>query len=295
MPSDRALAVGLLLLTAAGCASDDGAAPDIQPRKAGSTTSSASVEAAPAVPARTALVLEDPAITESSGLARSPLHAGVLYTHNDRGSGPSLFAVDRRGTRAVLEVTGVEAFDWEDVATTPEGRIWIADVGDRDRERSWVSVSVLEEPRDLVSLAVPAETFQFVYPDGRHDAEALLVHPVSARIYVVTKEAQGGAVYAAPRRPAQGEVNELVKVADAPPNVTGGDFAPDGRRLVLRNYRRAFVFDGFAADPDVVPLPEQEQGESVTFDATGTGLLVGSEGVRSQVLAVQLATDQEQR
>lgn len=231
------------------------------------------------------LTIRDPRVAESSGLARSNVHPGVLWTHNDRGGSPSLFAVDRTGTRAVLTLDA-PALDWEDVASTPDGRLWVGDIGDNDALRTAVSVVVLDEPELLVSADAPSRSFELRYPDGPHDAEALLVDPRDFRVYVVTKAAEGGRVYRAPATLDPRSPNMLEPVGEAPTNITAGDFSPDGSRIVLRNQGRAFFYDELGGTPEQVTLPEQPQGESVAFTTDGAHVLVGSEGEASVLVRV---------
>ena len=68
------------------------------------------------------LTLQDPSITESSGLAVSARHPGVLWTHNDGGSSAQVVAVDRRG-ESVARVTlaGVDPYDPESLAPGVDG------------------------------------------------------------------------------------------------------------------------------------------------------------------------------
>jgi hypothetical protein len=68
-----------------------------------------------------------------------------------------------------------------------------------------------------------------------------------------------------------------------PALVTDGAYLPDGR-FVLRTYTTAYVYDRPGQEVARAELPAQQQGESVASD--GDRLLVGSEGVHSQVLAV---------
>lgn len=229
--------------------------------------------------------LEDPRITESSGIALSHTHPGVLYTHNDRGTPPSLFAVDASGTRAVLDLA-VPALDWEDVASTPDGEIWVGDIGDNDGVRDSISVTVVREPEVLVSSVLPSTTYRLRYEDGPHDAEALLVDPRDHRVWVVTKDDGAGRSYVAPVRLDPDRVNVLRYVADAPPGVSGGDFSPDGGSIVLRTQARAYFGRDFRGAAQVVELPSQRQGESVTFTADGRHVLLGSEGSDSSLLCI---------
>jgi hypothetical protein len=68
--------------------------------------------------------------------------------------------------------------------------------------------------------------------------------------------------------------------------VTGGAVSPDASRVVLRTYADAFEFDVAGGDivkaitttePRIVPLPDEPQGESITYSADGTALLTVSE------------------
>ena len=81
-----------------------------------------------------------------------------------------------------------------------------------------------------------------VYPDGLRDAEALLAHPVTGRLYVVSKVVFGGTIYEAPERLGTGSPNRLRALADVTGLVTDGAFFPDGRNLVLRTYTKALVY-----------------------------------------------------
>lgn len=231
------------------------------------------------------MTLDDPRIAESSGLAVSQRHPGVVYTHNDRGESGKLYAVDSTGTRAVLDL-GVDVVDTEDVATTPDGRIWVADTGDNDLVRSTVQVIVLDEPDILASATLPVTVYEFRFPDGPHDAEGLLVDPRDGRIHLVTKDPEGGRIYEAPPRLSTDSVNDLEPVADAPPAVSGAAWSPDGSVFVLRNQGRAFFHREIGDDHVVVPLPAMPQGESISFTRDGSKVWVGSEGEGSEVRQV---------
>ena len=86
-------------------------------------------------------------LTESSGLAVSRTQPGVLWSHNDSGDGPNLYAIDPSGRLlAVFPVANAAAVDWEDMSSGPcpasllaraplEGAacLYLADSGDNDR------------------------------------------------------------------------------------------------------------------------------------------------------------------
>src|SRR2546425_6095747 len=55
---------------------------------------------------------QSPRLVESSGVAVSHAYRGVLWTHNDSGDGPYLYATDLRGSdRGALLVPGADAID----------------------------------------------------------------------------------------------------------------------------------------------------------------------------------------
>lgn len=145
--------------------------------------------------------VDEPAIAESSGLAASRRQPGVFWTHNDSGDDPVLYAIDDRGRfLAAFWVNGAEHVDWEDLALGPAGEtggpdaLYVADVGDNGLVRSEIALYRVPEPMvgDAVG-AVDAERFVYAYPDGAHDAEALLVDPIGGEVVVATKEGEGGA------------------------------------------------------------------------------------------------------
>ncbi len=272
--------------------------------------------------ATVAFVFADPRITESSGLATAST-GELVYTHNDSGDEARFFAVGPDGrTRTAYLLPGVEPRDWEDMARGPDeqGRssLWIGDIGDNSavRENGLLVHRVLEPtPTDREEVTTePPTSFRLRYPDGAADAETLLVHPRTGRLYVVTKPLAGTArVYAAPAELDPDGPNLLERVADAPTQatgtpggpgigglanylVTGGDISPDGSRVALRTYTDVYewtvpsddVAAAFDGEPTLTPLPERQQGEGLAYAQDGDAVLVSTEGAGSEVDRVPL-------
>jgi hypothetical protein len=243
--------------------------------------------------AEVALRLQDPRIQESSGLAGSRRHPEVLWTHNDSGDRPRLYAVGPDGRAlATLTLAGAQARDWEAMAAGRDDRgrpaLFVGDIGDNLDAWPEVAVYRVTEPARLGDATVAAARYRLRYADGPRNAEALLVDPRSNRLYVATKEPDGGGLYRAPARLRTGRPNVLHRVARVPPLVTDGAFAPDGRSFVLRDYQSAYVYTAPGRRVGELPLPPQYQGESLTVSADGRSVLVGSEGVNSEVWRVPL-------
>lgn len=266
-------------------------------------TAAKGVTALPAVRARAAaaddtgeklFTFRDRGITESSGLAVSPTHPGVYYTHNDSAAEPMFYAVGQDGrTRATFRVRGAEARDWEAMAAradpaTGRGVLWFADIGD-NLDGAWPDISVYKvmEPPALRDATVTAVRYRFRYADGGRNAEGVMVHPRTGRLYVVTKEF-AGSVYAAPKTLRADRVNILRKVAAAPLMATDAAYAPDGSSYVIRTYFSATLYKPSGEIITRVSMPELKQAESIAFTADGRALLVGSEGPASPVYRVPL-------
>jgi hypothetical protein len=251
------------------------------------------VPAAGRAEAEVLLRIGDPRVLESSGLAASRRHPGVLWTHNDSGDAARLFAIGRDGrVLATLRLAGVEARDWEALAVGRDDRgrpaLFVGDVGDNLGAWPWVTVYRVAEPPRLRDATVRAERYRLRYPDGPHDAEALLVDPRGNRLYLASKGEAGGRLYRAPAALRGDRVNLLRRVGRVPALVTDGAYSPDGRLRVLRDYGAAHVYTASGRRLVTVPLPLQPQGESIAFSADGRSLLAGSEGAGSEVWRVPL-------
>ena len=150
---------------------------------------------------------KSPRLTESSGVAVSRAHPNVLWTHNDSGDGPYLYATDLRGRdRGFLLVPGAEAFDWEDMALGPcplrssraAACLYLADTGDNLEMRPSVTVYAVPEPQpptgagDTLRTTAAPTVLQLRYPDGSHDVEAIYVSPRDSALYLVSKGRTGG-------------------------------------------------------------------------------------------------------
>ncbi|MCH0542965.1 WD40 repeat domain-containing protein [Streptomyces sp. MUM 203J] len=234
----------------------------------------------------------DPRITESSGLAASRAHPGVYWTHNDQDE-PRVFAVDGRTGETVATVTlrGVgKPRDMEAISVGPDGDVYVGDIGD-NLGGGWSHVWIYRfpEPKDLRDQTVDAVQYTVTYEDGARDAEALMVHPKTGRVYIASKNEDGGGLYEAPEKlSAQGK--NVFRRIDEVPWVTDGAFSPDGTRLVLRGYFFARAYEWIPAGrlgaDERVRGPIQPQSEGVTYSLDGSSLLFSTEGPGTRVTGV---------
>jgi hypothetical protein len=226
---------------------------------------------------------QDPAITESSGLV---VAGGRFVTVNDSGNSAELYVVDPTTGATLQRVPWASAqVDVEGLAPGADGSVWVGDIGDNLATRTRVTVSRV--PLD----GGPVATYALRYPEGRaRDAEALLAHPDTGRLYVVTKGLVGE-VYAAPARLRSGRPNPLRLIGSAGPALTDGAFWPDGEHVLLRGYGLAFLYTFPGLEPlGSLELPSQPQGEALAVTEEGE-VFVSSEGAGTPVWRVDLPAE----
>ncbi|HKD96521.1 MAG TPA: hypothetical protein VKB69_02860 [Micromonosporaceae bacterium] len=198
------------------------------------------------------------------------------------------------------------ARDPEDLAMGRDGTLYVADIGDNDRNRPSIAVWRLRPGQTTPKI------FRYAYPDGAHDAEAMLLaaddtpvfvtkDPITAGLYVPTGPADPsgtpvplkkvGTFTLTPTDTDSG-VGELGGFV-----VTGGAQPADRGRAVLRSYNDAYEWDVTGGDvvaaittakPRITPLPDEPQGESIAYTPDGTGYYTVSdeetEPVRTKIL-----------
>ncbi|MER7334133.1 MULTISPECIES: hypothetical protein [unclassified Micromonospora] len=253
--------------------------------------------------------VRDDRLTEISGLVATDGGYVVVNDGADNEARRRIFFLDHECAVVRTVPYPSRPRDTEDLAVGVDGTVWVADIGDNDRSRQTVAVWKLPPGADRPVL------YRMAYPDGPHDAEAMLVTG-DGRPVIVTKYSANLYAPSGPLRP--GTTAPLAKVgqvrlpASTTSNpfsvlgrtaVTGAATAADGRRIVLRTYADAYEFD--VADGDVVtaltsgtpritPLPDEPQGESITYSRDGRSLLTVSEtagqppGTRADLLRYSL-------
>ncbi len=221
-----------------------------------------------------------PPKNEASGLAASGT-SDLLWTHDDSGGKPSLFAVSLTGKlRTELQIGAVQNTDWEDLAATElDGKWWlvVGDIGDNDANRSTVLIHFVAEPdpvqleNDSIRVAKPDATLRIRYEDGPRDSESLGIDAKERAIYLLTKrdavprlyrielpagtlrnvEVRAQFVGLVPHvneggKPASGFKGTIGKVLSRP---CAMDFARDGSAAVVLTYGEVLLFPRQGSEP----------------------------------------------
>lgn len=272
---------------------------------------------ASAAPAAGAAVctISDPAMRGLSGLATTK--AGFV-TVNDNSTDPAamkVFVLDSSCKRvAAYDYPGYpnRPINPEDVAIGKDGTIWVGDTGD-DLVRP-------ERPRIAMwkfhNGTGQAPPYRFTYPDGAHDAEAMVLSGDGTPVFV-TKASTGPAGVYVPTKPLDPSGNPvpLRKVGDFQPKatgtanplsvmgnnaVTGGAASPDGKYVVLRTYSDAYEWDVTGGDiakaittgtPRITPLPNEPMGEAIAYTQDERSFVtVGDQQADVKILSYQRAS-----
>jgi hypothetical protein len=238
-------------------------------------------------------------IEESSGLVASRRHADVLYTHNDSGGAPVVFAIRPDGSLLKQFRVPAKHTDWEDIATDEAGRLYIANTGNNTANRDTLEVHRLAEP-NLGERAVNRKnkakkndtraeetrlrverSWRLSFQGRPFNCESLFIHKGYG--YLISKVDPGQAAMYRFALDEKSEDVSIEKVIDLPLHrpVTGADLSPDGKRLAVGADREQALFevDGDPAtagrqEPKRISLPAKKI-EAVAW--TANGLLMTAE------------------
>jgi hypothetical protein len=234
-----------------------------------------SLDRAPYADARFVGRIENPKLAEASGLAVSRRTDDLLWSLNDSGRKPILYALGTDGRdRGTVQVEDANEVDWEALASfESDGRAFlvVADTGDNLSWRRSVEVVLIEEPSlagerfpDDATVSI-ARRIRFRFEDGPRDSEALAIDPATGDALLLSKRTEPPALYRLSLAP-DGESEAAVRVAQRlgdvsgipPPTEadvaerpwlgrysampTGLDLSADGRYAAVVTYKDAYLF-----------------------------------------------------
>ena len=267
--------------------------------------------------------LENPAISEASGLTRSS-HDDRFWVINDGGSLPQLHAIGLDGSDyGLVLLENARNIDWEDLTAFKDGeRHWlvVADIGDNSARRNEYTLYIVAEPgaEQLRSGTTPVQrSISFMYPDGPRDAESIAFDAVNQEFLIVTKRDIPAVMYSVPLYPpADGLLvaNRIGEIDSIPqptaydleralpdnnwhwqPNAI--DFSSAGDAAVILTYKAVYYFSrkegqewlaALRSAPQRFVLGEYRTAESVAFDNAGEHLYVTTEKRNAPLMRLRL-------
>jgi hypothetical protein len=257
--------------------------------------------------------LENPKISEASGLTSSRLYPGLLWAINDGGDDPLLYAVGADGTDlGTFRVEGANNVDWEALASfrwQDTAYLLIADVGDNWEQRQSVTLYVVKEPvitatrLDNGKDATVAWQVRFTYEDGPTDCEAVAVDATRQRVFLLSKRRLTPVLYELTLQPTdQGTIAVAHRLTTVPHFnwPTAMDLTPDGLSAVVLTYNNGYLFrrrqnedwtSAFQRKPQRLRFDRLFQQEALSFGFYGKSVFVTSERMPAPLVRIDLETE----
>jgi hypothetical protein len=242
---------------------------------------------------------------EASGLVASRQNPGVLWSHNDSGYPGTLFALSTNG--ALLgqwTLPNAPIGNYEDIAIGPGPKpgfqyLYLGDIGDNFSFRANIHVYRCPEPA-VYQFQASAPAFAYLpewqdilitYPDGAHDAEGMLVDPITGDLFLFTKADFSFRLYRATRAELDsGEPVTLTFLREIGfRKVSAADISADGSMIAVRRSGSGLLWvrspgqtveqalDGSSVSIPLIGQPAEPNGEALGFEANGRGYFTLSE------------------
>lgn len=264
--------------------------------------------------------LEDTAIREASGLARSQRTPDVLWVINDNGAKEFVHAIDRSGARlGEFNLRKSRNRDWEDLASFVEDEVpylMIADIGDNNARRGHRTLYFVEEPIvEKNGKVTRAWEVDYRYPGGPRDAESAAIDTRESQALILSKRDLPPRLYSVPlradsdepavatrlgtvnslRKPSRREVEYAPKTKDWAWQPVGMDISEDTFAAVILTYEAVYYYtrlpdqtwlDALNSKPARVGIGSFKNAEAIAFSDDKREVIVTGEAKHSKLLRI---------
>lgn len=232
-------------------------------------------------------------LDEASGIADSKANPGYLWVEQDSGNPNEIALLTHDG--ALLKKINIKSAvnrDWEDLAigmgpVAGTQYIYLADIGDNAMATSQYFIYRFTEPLSAIDTVFNYDKITFQYPDGPHDAEAILVENSSKDIYIITKQDSPSRIYKIPYPQETGAINTALLLGTLSfGGATGAAMSGDGMEILVRTYNSVYywkrtatqsVEQALATRPVTLDTQFEPQGEAICFKNDNSGFFTLSE------------------
>jgi hypothetical protein len=225
---------------------------------------------------------------------------GYLWTLSDSGNPAEVFLIDTHARiRLVCKLSKVNNRDWEDIAlgAGPEAGknyVYVADIGDNSARYEVKFIYRFPEPllADVKDRIITQfDTLTLRMPDGKRDAETLMIDPSTHDLFLISKRESAVHVYQV-HYPFGRGIIVPDKICEIPFSlIVGGSISADGREVLLKDYVRIYYWkksvheklqDMFSRKPIELPYDPEPQGEGIAWALDSTGFYTVSESPHGQ-------------
>lgn len=187
-------------------------------------------------------------VIETSGLAA---RGNLLWTINDSGDGPFLYALDKdRRLHKKVELLEAKNTDWEELAQDKEF-LYVADCGNNRGYRQQLQIyKVRWSELDSAEQSVPTQKITFEYADREdavdpknhnYDCEALTAVDNELWLFTKNRKDQKTNLYRLNKDQSFQRV-QASSVYDVKGLITAADYEPGSQYLALLGYEKNVIF-----------------------------------------------------
>ncbi len=174
-------------------------------------------------------------IRETSGLATID---GQFLTFNDSGGKASLYEINPDGT-GLKKHTIKETInrDWEDIAQDST-YFYISDVGNNSGNRKDLTIYIVQHDfilKDSIKISYANQEKFKKRKKHKYDAEALMVYGDSLLLFSKNRKSYKTQLYVFPKKAGEYVLHKR-KTFDVNALITGGDYDPKTKKIVLTGY-----------------------------------------------------------
>lgn len=184
---------------------------------------------------------------ESSGLARHQNNQS-LWTHNDSGGKAELYEIDFSGKLlSTLKVPQATNVDWEDLAQSPDGTLFIGDMGNNSNQRRDLTIYALSPETNTTEVITFRYADQQAFPPSEEsrnfDSEAFFYYNNTLYLFSKNRSKTNRFVklYSLPAQPGDYAIppRDSIYIKS---QVTAADVNPSGTTFALLTYGKILFF-----------------------------------------------------
>ena len=253
------------------------------------------------LPGKRLAELKDEKLEEVSGLAASAANPGFLWTLNDSGNPAVVYLVDENlNVRLSCELKDVKNRDWEDIAVGPgpdenKRYVYVADIGDNNSKYAIKYIYRFEEPAlpdqsGEISITT-FDTIAFRLEDGEKDTEAIMIHPETNNLYVVSKREKPVHVYELKYPFSLNDTLTAQNILSIPlTQIVAAGISGNGEEIIMKDYDNIYYWKirgrpltkVLKENPILLKYTEEPQGEAITFNLDASGFYTLSEKIKGE-------------
>jgi hypothetical protein len=244
-------------------------------------------------------------VNEASGIVASRMNNQILWTHNDEGNDPRIFAINTSAQIVAIYYLNLkDGRDFEDITIgkgtdSDDWYLYLGDIGDNNKNHEKKFIYRFKEPKVDASQNLVTDTIYsfdkitFKLPDI-YDSEAMMFDPITKDIIIISKREKKELVFKLPYPHSTTKTMNAEEIAEVPfgyegfngSGVTAADISEDGTEILIKTYSKVYYYSrdiskpiekAFDKKPAEVNYTFEPQGEAICWHPKSVGYFTLSE------------------